>query len=80
MDKIKELGSRVYTRATLAAAGVGTGVALLPSQAHALPQDYSSVATGATDEIEAVIPVALGILALVIGIPMAIRVFKRISH
>lgn len=48
--------------------------------AFAAAQDYSSVGTAATAEINAVIPIALGILALVIGIPMAIRVLKRISH
>lgn len=51
-----------------------------PGQAFAAPQDYSTVGTGATAEIVAIIPVALGVLALAIGIPIAIRIFKRIAH
>ncbi|MGB0871739.1 MAG: hypothetical protein ACPGYP_01230, partial [Solirubrobacterales bacterium] len=69
MQTIKNLASRGYVKAGV----VGSGAALaVPGRALAA-QDYSDVGTAATGEITAVIPVALGVLALAIGIPLAIR-------
>jgi hypothetical protein len=79
MKKLTERLHNSYYRAGAVAAGATTGVAVVPAKAFAA-QDYSGVADGAEAEITAVIPVALAVLVLTIGIPMAIRLFKRISH
>lgn len=53
---------------------------LLPASAFAVAQDYSGITDGITAEITAVIPAALGILALSMGIPIAVSVLKRIAR
>ncbi len=55
-------------------------VALVPSFVFALAQDYTDITSGVTAEINAVIPAALGIVALTLGIPIAINVLKRIAR
>jgi hypothetical protein len=43
-------------------------------------QDYSDITDGITAEITAVLPAALGILALTMGIPIAIHVLRRVAR
>lgn len=66
----------------LVAGVVGAGVAVVGSVAFAAysAQDYTSIGTNIGSEITAVVPVALGVVALTIGIPIAVRVLKRIAH
>lgn len=40
--------------------------------------DYSALATGATTQVSAAVPIALGVMGLVLGIMVGIKVFKRI--
>lgn len=40
--------------------------------------DYAALATSAQTQITAAIPVALGVLGLVLGVMVGIKVFKRI--
>ena len=60
-------------------AAVGGGGLVAPTAAMADAQDYSSLGTGAAAEISAAIPVGLGILVLTLGIPIAIRILKRVA-
>jgi hypothetical protein len=55
------------------------GVSVLPSVAMAV-QDYTDITDGITAEINAVIPAALGILALTMGIPIAIHILRKIAR
>ena len=40
--------------------------------------DYSALATSAETQITAAIPVALGVMGLILGVMVGIKVFKRV--
>ncbi len=76
----KNLKARVVSsRVVASVAVVGMSVLANPMVAKAA-QDYSDIETSVTGEITAVIPIALGVLGLTIGIPIAVGVFKRIAR
>lgn len=74
-DIVKSARGRYY-----AAGAAVTGASLAaPAGAMAAAQDYSSLGTDAAAEVTAAIPVGLTILALTLGIPIAIGILRRIA-
>lgn len=75
MHRIVESAKRRWYAAGATAAGVGL---VAPTSAMAA-QDYEALGTGAASEVSAAIPIGLGILVLTLGIPIAIRILKRVA-
>ena len=42
--------------------------------------DWDTISTTATTSAQAAVPAALGILAIVIGVPVAKKVFKKVAY
>ena len=42
--------------------------------------DWDTISTTATASAQAAVPAALGILAIVIGVPVAKKVFKKVAY
>lgn len=75
MNRLVESARRRWYAAGAAVGGAGL---VAPSGAMAA-QDYEALGTGAAAEVTAAIPVGLGILVLTLGIPIAIRILKRVA-
>lgn len=75
MHRFKESAKRRWYAAGATVAGAGL---VAPSGAMAA-QDYEALGTGAASEVTAAIPVGLGILVLTLGIPIAIRILRRVA-
>lgn len=80
MEKVKQAVCSASGRVVGVVGGAGAFLAMSATNAFAAAQNYSSIGSGATDEITAIIPVALGVLALGIGIPIAVGIFRKIAH
>ena len=59
----------------------GEGTAVLPTEViTAITEGCQKVATGAQEGITAVLPLGLGVFALVFGIRIAINFFRSLAH
>jgi hypothetical protein len=79
--KVKKLIKSLMTP-NVVACMVALSVAILfTAGAHAAAfAGYGGIATAIGDEIEAAVPAFAGLVALVIGIPLALKVVRRIAR